>query len=103
MVPRPPTETRHEQAHIRVDPQAPAGQWQASYWHEGARHLAPWTFGTKSDAVRWLSTTHHDLSRGQWFDPRRAQVRFDEWADSWTKNVVDLRPSTFVRDVDYAG
>jgi integrase len=26
---------------------------------------------------------------------------FDEWADSWTKNVVDLRPSTFARDKDY--
>jgi integrase len=48
-----------------------------------------------------LSSTHNDLSRGQWFDPRRAQVRFDEWADSWTKNVVDLRPSTFARDLDY--
>jgi integrase len=79
----------------------PSGQWQASYWHEGARHLAPWTFGTKTEAVRWLSSTHNDLSRGQWFDPRRAQVRFDEWADSWTKNVVDLRPSTFARDLDY--
>ena len=79
----------------------PSGQWQASYWHEGARHIAPSTFGTKTDAVRWLSTTHNDVSRGQWFDPRRAQVRFDEWADSWKENVVDLRPSTFVRDVDY--
>jgi hypothetical protein len=29
-------------------------------------------------------------------------VRFGEWADSWTKNVVDLRPSTFARDLrDY--
>jgi integrase len=79
----------------------PSGQWQASYWHEGARHVAPWTFETKADAARWLSATHNDLSRGQWFDPRRAQVRFDEWADSWTKNVVDLRPSTFARDKDY--
>jgi integrase len=79
----------------------PSGRWQASYWQEGARHLAPSTFATKADAARWLSTTHADLSRGDWFDPRRAQVLFGDWADTWKKNVVDLRPSTFARDEGY--
>jgi hypothetical protein len=56
----------------------PSGRWQASYWQEGARHLAPSTFATKTAAAQWLSATHADLSRGDWFDPRRAQVLFGD-------------------------
>jgi len=48
-----------------------------------------------------LSSTHTDLSRGNWFDPRRADIRFADWANTWTQNVVDLRPSTFARDTGY--
>jgi hypothetical protein len=33
----------------------PSGRHQASYWHEGERHLAPDTFVGKTEAQAWLS------------------------------------------------
>jgi len=43
----------------------PSGRWQASYWHEGERHVARETFATKTDALTFLSTkkTGHPASK----------------------------------------
>lgn len=71
-----------------------SGRWQASYWWEGTRHVAPSTFDTKIGATRWLSTVDADLTRGGWVDPRAGQVRFCSYSQSWLALRTDLRPRT---------
>src|SRR5579884_71394 len=71
-----------------------SGRWQASYWWEGVRHLAPSTFETKIAATRWLSTVDADLTRGGWVDPRAGQITFGRYAASWLPLRTDLRPKT---------
>jgi len=39
-----------------------SGRWQASYWWEGTRHLAPRTFNLRGGATRWLSGVEADLA-----------------------------------------
>ena len=50
----------------------PSGRWQASYWHEGERHVARETFATKTDALTFLSTkkTGHPA----WKEPVKKQA-----------------------------
>jgi hypothetical protein len=71
-----------------------SGRWQASYWHEGARHIASDTFHAKVEANRWLSTVDADLARGGWVDPRAGRIMFADYAESWLTQRTDLRPST---------
>jgi len=78
-----------------------SNRWQASYWMNGVRNLAPMTFATKSDGRRWLVSVETELDRGDWIDPLSARVLFAEWAESWKTTVVDLRPSTIARDFGY--
>jgi hypothetical protein len=47
----------------------PSGRYQASYWHEGQRHIAPDTYASKTDAQVWLSAKETDINRGRWVDP----------------------------------
>jgi len=61
----------------------PSGRYQASYWHEGVRHLAEQTFPTKGDALAHLASIETDLYRGAWIDPSAGKVTFGEWAQSW--------------------
>jgi integrase len=71
-----------------------SGRWQAAYWWEGARHLAPRTFNLKSAAAHWLSTAEADLARGGWVDPRASQITFERYSRSWLAMRTDLRPRT---------
>jgi hypothetical protein len=59
----------------------PSGQWQASYWHEGRRFVAPATFRTKVDAGAWLSSIESGIRAGSWIDPRGGEISFAEWCD----------------------
>ena len=70
-----------------------SGRWQASYWHEGGRHIAPDTHA-KTEANRWLSTVDADLARGGWVDPRAGRIMFADYAESWLTQRTDLRPRT---------
>jgi len=72
----------------------PSGRWQAGFWWEGTRHLAPRTFITKAAATTWLSTAEADLARGVWVDPRAGHIRFDRFSEHWLKLRTDLRPRT---------
>ena len=72
----------------------PSGRYQASYWHEGVRHLAEQTFPTKGDALAHLASIETDLHRGAWIDPSAGKVTFGEWAQSWLDARADLRPVT---------
>jgi hypothetical protein len=49
-------------------------RWQASYWHEGVRYVAPNTFSTKADANAYLGEAQTEIGRGEWIDPRDGKV-----------------------------
>lgn len=71
-----------------------SGRWQASYWHDGARHVASHTFPTKADAYAQLSTVEADLLRGAWIDPTKSRVSLTDWSRGWLDGRADLRPVT---------
>lgn len=47
----------------------PSGRCQASFWHEGERHLAPGTYGL-------LSKVETEIRGGDWIDPSAWQETF---------------------------
>jgi integrase len=76
----------------------PSGRWQASYWHAGIRHIAQIT---KADANAYLAAVETQIRRGSWIDPWAARMPLAYWAEEWRATIVDLRPSTKVRDLGY--
>lgn len=44
-------------------------RWHASYLHDGARHNAPHTFGTKFDAEHWLTGERRLIDLDAWTPP----------------------------------
>jgi integrase len=72
----------------------PSGRWQASYWHEGERHVARETFAAKTDALAFLSIKETDILRGEWVDPSAGRIAFAQFADQWLANQGHLRPRT---------
>ena len=38
--------------------------YEASYWHNGRRHIAPTSFTNKGDARAFLSAVETDIRRG---------------------------------------
>lgn len=57
----------------------PPGRYQASYWHEGERHVAPDTYGTKSDALAFLSKVETEIRGGDWIDPSAGHETFGSY------------------------
>jgi integrase len=72
--------------------------FEASYWYNGRRHVAPTTFGTKSDARAYLSSVESDIRRGIWIDPFAGRIRVRELAEEWTTSNPSKRESTVVRE-----
>ena len=72
----------------------PSGQWQASYWHDGLRHIAPRTFDQKADAHVFLDATSASIHRGDWVNPEFGRVAFSEYAELWLAQRTDIRPRT---------
>jgi len=68
----------------------PSGRWQASYWHEGARHIAPAPFKTKADALAHLANIETDLGRGGWINPAAGKVTLAKYTTDWIGDVVRL-------------
>ena len=83
----PTTDRRHFGSARKL----PSGRWQVSYWHLGARHVAPHTLPTKTDAQAWLSGVETDIKRGTWLDPEGAKVSLASWLRHWLESVVDGR------------
>ena len=83
----PSTHRRHFGSVRRL----PSKRWQASYWHLGARHAAPHTFATKTDALAWLSSVETDINRGLWLDPEGSKTTVAAWMAHWLATVVDGR------------
>jgi len=70
-----------------------SGRYQASYWHEGSRHVGPNTYLTKADANAHLSGVEDRIRRGDWIDPEAGRVLVREYAEKWRANQAH-RPST---------
>jgi integrase len=82
--------TRRRFGYIR---KLPSGRWQASFiGPDGGRHSAPHTFGTKTDADRWLSASELDISRGTWLDDAAGSTPFLAYAEQWLDDNRRLGP-----------
>lgn len=76
----------------------PSGRFQASYWHAGIRHVADYTFPTKTDALAWLAGVEADVHRGAWVDPAGGRMSVTELAARWLDANPAKRSSTKARD-----
>jgi integrase len=76
----------------------PSGRYQASYWHEGQRHVAADTFTAKADALAHLASIETDLRRGAWTDPVAGKVSIKRLAQEWLDANPRKRKSSRVRD-----
>ena len=72
--------------------------YEASYWHNGRRHVAPTSFTTKGDARAFLSAVETDIRRGVWIDPWAGRLRVSELAEEWTASNPNKRESTTARE-----
>ena len=72
--------------------------YEASYWHNGRRHVAPMSFKTKGDARAFLSAVETDIRRGVWIDPWAGRLRVSELAREWTASNPTKRESTTARE-----
>jgi integrase len=73
-------------------------RWQATYWYQGARHRAPATFMTKSDATAWLASVETDIRRGIWTDASAGRTKVAELAERWLASNPRKRPRSVERD-----
>lgn len=78
----------------------PSSHYQASYWHEGTRHIAEQTFRTKGDALAHLSKVETDVRRGVWIDPREENSSVKSLSEQWLASNPAKRPDTRATD-DY--
>lgn len=72
--------------------------WQASYWHDGRRHVAPASFATKTEALEYLSSVQSAISRNAWVDATAGRVLFEVVAARWMVSNPAKRESTLARD-----
>jgi integrase len=72
----------------------PSGYFQASYWHEGRRHIAAQTFSQKADAHAFLDAVAAAIGRSDWVDPELGRISFGRYADLWLAQRTDIRPRT---------
>lgn len=73
----------------------PSGRYQARYrGPDGVDHPAPNTFGTKTDAEKWLARIELEIHDDQWLDPDLGRVGFGEYAAAWIRERPGLRPNT---------
>jgi len=71
-----------------------SGNWQASYWHLGVRHLAPMTYSAKADATAFLRRASAQIQEDRWVSPSAGEVTFSEYSEHWMRQRGDLRPRT---------
>jgi integrase len=72
----------------------PSGWYQASYWHEGRRHIARETFQQKADAHAFLDATSATIGRNDWVDPELGRISFGRYAELWLAQRTDIRART---------
>ena len=72
--------------------------YEASYWHDGRRHVAPTSFATKSDARAFLASVETDIRRGGWVDPWAGRMSVRELSQEWIASDPTKRESTTARE-----
>ena len=72
----------------------PSDLYQASYWHDGRRHIAPRTFAQKAEANAFLDTVAATIRRGDWVDPELGRISFARYAELWLAQRTDIRART---------
>jgi integrase len=72
----------------------PSGRYQAAYWYDGRRHVAPTTFASKADANAFLDSVSASIGRGDWIDPELGRISFARYAELWLAQRTDVRPRT---------
>ena len=72
--------------------------WEASYWHEGSRHVGPTRFSTKGDALAHLAAIETGIRRGTWIDPMAHRLTVTELSARWFASNPVKRESTQARD-----
>jgi hypothetical protein len=55
------------------------------------------TFSRAADAERRKAEVETELAGGTWRDPRRGEMRLNEWAGTWIETRHDLRVTTWAR------
>src|SRR2546429_2803674 len=76
----------------------PSGRWQVRYRAPSGELLpGPETFPTKADADAFLARQQVAQQRGEWFDPRRAEIMFGEWVRVY-ETAMSKWPTTAARD-----
>jgi hypothetical protein len=74
----------------------PSGRVQVRYYGpDGLRHKAPMTFGTRTEARRWLSMMEADLARGRWDGDDSDGEQLATYADRW----ITERPGLSERSI----
>ena len=68
-----------------------SGGYQARY-RDPLGHLTSKTFTRKADAERWAREMEVDMERGDWLDPRGAQVPLATWAEESCPSPGACRP-----------
>jgi hypothetical protein len=71
-----------------------SGRYQAAYWHEGRRHIAPTTFNSKADANAFLDAVSASIGGGDWVDPELGRICFSRYAELWLAQRTDIRGRT---------
>lgn len=71
----------------------PSGRWQARYaGPDGIDRPAPETFGSKTDAERWLTVKEAEILKGDWINPDDGKVTLAEFGATWIAERPGLRP-----------
>ncbi len=72
--------------------------WEASYWNNGRRHVAPSAFPTKTEATEYLSSVQTAIHRNAWVDPAAGRMLFEVVAAQWFVSNPAKRESTLARE-----
>ena len=66
-----------------------------------AGHERSRSFTRRADAQKYLTEIEAAKLKGTWVDPKHGRTRFRDWHEEWWGSVVNLRPSTRLRDEIY--
>lgn len=78
--------------------QLPSKRYQAFYFHEGMRHVAPSTYRSLQDARAWLTTEEAKTINGSWFSPNSGRQTVADLSKQWLSSNPGKRASSLERD-----
>ena len=70
-----------------------SGKYRVRY-RDPTGHQRSRTFRRKVDAERFAREVEVDMDRGQWIDPRGADVPLEQWAETFMTFAQSLAPTT---------